>query len=105
MADGTSVPMGVMAPPRRGPQPRSALRRFAERRSTIAFMLCLPLILLIAFLVVYPAFYAIYLSMLNKKMTAFVGLGNFAFLLKRHTFQLVIFQSSLFAFTSVVLKP
>jgi multiple sugar transport system permease protein len=42
--------------------------------------------------------------MLNKKMTAFVGLGNFQFLLKRHTFQLVIFQSCLFAITSVVLK-
>ena len=42
--------------------------------------------------------------MLNKKMTAFVGLGNFAFLLKRHTFQLVIFQSCLFAITAVVLK-
>jgi multiple sugar transport system permease protein len=104
MADGTSVPVGVMAPPRRGAQPRSALRRFAERRSTIAFLLCLPLILLIAFLVVYPAFYALYLSMLNKKMTAFVGLGNFAFLLKRHTFQLVIFQSCLFAITAVALK-
>jgi multiple sugar transport system permease protein len=54
--------------------------------------------------VVYPAFYAIYLSMLNKKMTAFVGLGNFAFLLKRNTFQLVIFQSCLFAVTAVVFK-
>jgi multiple sugar transport system permease protein len=51
-----------------------------------------------------PAFYAIYLSMLNKKMTAFVGLDDFAFLLKRHTFQLVIFQSCLFAITAVVFK-
>jgi multiple sugar transport system permease protein len=37
-------------------------------------------------------------------MTAFVGLANFQFLLKRHTFQLVIFQSCLFAITSVVFK-
>jgi len=42
--------------------------------------------MLVAGFVVYPAFYGIYLSMLNKKMTAFVGLGNFTFLLKRHTF-------------------
>jgi multiple sugar transport system permease protein len=35
---------------------------------------------------------------------AFVGLSNFTFLLKRHTFQLVIFQSCLFAITSVILK-
>ena len=62
-----------------------------------------PLVLVAGF-VVYPAFYAIYLSMLNKKMTAFVGLGNFAFLLKRNTFQLVIFQSCLFAVTAVVFK-
>jgi multiple sugar transport system permease protein len=70
----------------------------------VAFLLCLPLIVLICGFVIYPAFYALFLSMLNKKMTAFVGLGNFAFLLKRHTFQLVIFQSCLFAITSVVLK-
>ena len=80
------------------------MRKFAQRRSTIGFLLCLPLILLVAGFVIYPAFYAIYLSMLNKKMTAFVGLGNFEFLLKRHTFQLVIFQSCLFAITAVVLK-
>ena len=80
------------------------MKRFTQRRSTIAFFLCLPLILLVAGFVIYPAFYAIYLSMLNKKMTAFVGLGNFAFLLKRNTFQLVIFQSCLFAVTAVVFK-
>ena len=80
------------------------MRKFAQRRSTTGFLLALPLILLVAGFVIYPAFYGIYLSMLNKKMTAFVGLGNFQFLLKRHTFQLVIFQSCLFAITSVVFK-
>ncbi|MEI7714016.1 MAG: sugar ABC transporter permease, partial [Rhodospirillales bacterium] len=80
------------------------MKRFASRKSTTAFLLCSPLIILVAMFVIYPAFYAIYLSMLNKKMTAFVGLGNFAFLLKRHTFQLVIFQSCLFAISAVVLK-
>jgi multiple sugar transport system permease protein len=103
MADGTSVPIGVMAPGR-STTGRSSMRRFAQRRSTTGFLLALPLILLVAGFVIYPAFYAIYLSMLNKKMTAFVGLGNFTFLLKRHTFQLVIFQSCLYAITSVVLK-
>ena len=42
--------------------------------------------------------------MLNKKMTQFVGLDNFAFLLKRNTFQLVIFQSCFFAVSAVILK-
>jgi multiple sugar transport system permease protein len=103
MADGTSLSAGV-GTAAIGARRSSGMRRFAQRKSTIAFLLCLPLILLVACFVVYPAFYAIYLSMLNKKMTAFVGLGNFAFLLKRHTFQLVIFQSCLFAVTAVVLK-
>ena len=90
MADGTSK--------------TGSMKRLASQRSRTAFLLCLPLMLLVAGFVVYPAFYALYLSMLNKKMTAFVGLGNFAFLLKRHTFQLVIYQSCLFAITAVILK-
>jgi len=101
MANGTSITAGTATG---GAQRSGSMKRFAQRKSTTAFLLCLPLILLIGCFVIYPAFYAIYLSMLNKKMTAFVGLGNFAFLLKRHTFQLVIYQSCLFAVTSVVLK-
>jgi multiple sugar transport system permease protein len=42
--------------------------------------------------------------MLNKRMTTFVGFDNYLFLFKRHTFQLVIFQSCLFAISSVILK-
>src|SRR6476619_100960 len=103
MADGTSIPIGVMAPGKTRAQ-RSSMRRFAQRRSTMAFLLCLPLILLVAGFVIYPAFYAIYLSMLNKKMTQFVGLSNYAFLLKRNTFQLVFFQSCFFAVSAVILK-
>ncbi|HEX5327358.1 MAG TPA: sugar ABC transporter permease [Acetobacteraceae bacterium] len=104
MADGTSVPVGVIARGRATTGRASTLRRFTRRRSTIAFMFCLPLILLIACLVVYPTAYAIYLSLLNKKMTHFVGLGDYAFLLQRQTFRLVVFQSCLFAITSVVFK-
>ncbi|MBV8398479.1 MAG: sugar ABC transporter permease [Acetobacteraceae bacterium] len=103
MADGTSVPAGIISATPVRVRPGS-LRRLMHRRSTIAFLMCLPLILLIVGLVVYPAFYAIYLSMLNKRMTQFVGLRNFTFLLGRNTFQLVIFQSCLFAVTAVVLK-
>jgi len=103
MADGTSVPIGVLSRPGVRVRPGN-LRRFAKRRSTIAFVMCLPLILLVASLVIYPAIYAIYLSLLNKHMTKFVGLSNFTFLLRRNTFQLVIFQSCLFAVTSVIFK-
>ena len=104
MADGSVVTLGASIPGGSVARRSNGMRRFAQRRSTIAFMLCLPLILLIAALVIYPALYAIYLSMLNKRMTAFVGLDNFAFLFRRDTFKLVIFQSTLFAVSSVVLK-
>ncbi|HSB68605.1 MAG TPA: sugar ABC transporter permease [Candidatus Methylomirabilis sp.] len=80
------------------------LHRLMRRRSTIAFLMCLPLIVLIVGLVIYPALYAMYLSLLNKRMTQFVGLANFAFLLRRSTFRLVIFQSCLFAITAVIAK-
>lgn len=104
MADGTSIPAGVIGTRAFTARGTGSLRRFSQRRSTIAFFMCLPLIILVAGLVIYPAFYAIYLSTLNKAMTKFVGLGDYAFLLKRNTFKLVIFQSCLFAVTSVVFK-
>ncbi|MEA2933376.1 MAG: multiple sugar transport system permease protein [Variibacter sp.] len=83
---------------------RSAYRRFVQRRSTIALLMTLPLILLIAGLVIYPAFYAVHLATLNKSMQRFVGLGNFAFLFKRETFWMVVQQSCIFAITAVIFK-
>ena len=62
---------------------RSALRRAMARKSTIAFLMTLPLILLVALLVLYPALYSIHLATLNKSMERFVGFGNFLFLFKR----------------------
>jgi multiple sugar transport system permease protein len=75
-----------------------------QRKSTIAFLMALPLILLISILVIYPAFYAVFLSMLSKKMDRFVGFDNFVFLFKRPTFWAVVFQSCLFAITAVIFK-
>ena len=82
----------------------SSLRRAMQRKSTIAFLMTLPLILLIAILVIYPAFYAVHLSMLNKSMERFVGLGNFRFLFGRETFWMVVQQSCIFAITAVIFK-
>jgi multiple sugar transport system permease protein len=104
MADGSVGPIGIGTPVRTRQARPNSMQRFIRRRSTIAVFLALPLILLITGLVVYPAIYAIYLSMLNKRMTQFVGFGNFIYLMQRSTFQLVIFQSCLFAVTSVILK-
>jgi multiple sugar transport system permease protein len=83
---------------------RSGLHKLMQRKSTIAFLMALPLILLIAILVAYPAGYAVYLATLNKGMTRFVGFGNFDFLFGRDTFWLVVYQSCLFAVTAVIFK-
>src|SRR6516225_7857701 len=80
------------------------LHHLLRRRSTIAFLMCLPLIVIIACLVVYPALYSIYLSMLNKAQTRFIGLGNFSFLLSRDVFWMVVQQSAIFALTAVFFK-
>ncbi len=103
MADGSILPMGGDARRVSASRP-GGMRRFMRHRSTMAFAMCLPLLAVVVSLVVYPGLYAIYLSMLNKKMTKFVGLDNFTFLLSRPTFQAVIFQSVLFAVTAVILK-
>lgn len=81
-----------------------SLHRFMRRRSTLAFLMTLPLILIIVGLVAWPSVYSIYLSMLSKKMTSFVGIDNYVFLLKRSTFQMVIFQTCFFAIAAVIAK-
>src|SRR5215467_4836096 len=83
---------------------RSALQRAMQRKSTIAFLMTLPLILLVVLLVLYPALYSIHLATLNKSMERFVGFGNFLFLFKRETFWMVVRQSCLFAITAVIFK-
>jgi multiple sugar transport system permease protein len=80
------------------------LRLFLRRRSTVAFFMCLPLIVIITCLVVYPAFYSIYLSTLNKAQTRFIGLGNFSFLLSRDVFWMVVQQTAIFALSAVFFK-
>ncbi|MBV1695749.1 MAG: sugar ABC transporter permease [Hyphomicrobiales bacterium] len=119
MADGTTKPIGA-EPARIVKRRRGGLRAWAGRKSTIAFMMALPLITLIAVLVVYPAFYAVYLTTLNKRMTATaymrncsylpdwlcgsLPLGNIQFLFTRETFWMVVWQSCLFAITAVIFK-
>lgn len=83
---------------------RNGVRRILQRKSTIAFLMTLPLILLISLLVLYPAGFAVHLATLNKGMTRFVGLGNFEFLFGRETFWMVVQQSCIFAITAVIFK-
>lgn len=85
-------------------RPRASLRVAARRKSTVAFLMTVPLIALVALLVLYPAAFGIWLAMLNKGMDRFVGFGNFEFLFKRETFWMVVWQSTLFAVTAVIFK-
>jgi multiple sugar transport system permease protein len=80
------------------------VRKFLRRKSTIAFAMALPLILVIALLVLYPALYSLHLATLNKSMERFIGLGNFEFLFKRETFWMVVRQSVVFAVSAVLFK-
>src|SRR6476620_9049990 len=83
---------------------RTGLHNALKRKSTVAFFLTLPLILLIALFVLYPALFSIHLATLNKSMQRFVGFGNFTFLFKRETFWMVVQQSCIFAITAVIFK-
>jgi len=80
------------------------LTRLMRHRTTVAVAMCLPLMLIILGLVIYPAFYSVFLSMLNKTQTRFVGLGNFAYLINRDVFRMVVEQSAIFAITAVLFK-
>jgi multiple sugar transport system permease protein len=82
----------------------TGLHNSLKRKSTAAFLLTLPLILLIALFVLYPALFSIHLATLNKSMQKFVGFGNFTFLFKRETFWMVVKQSCIFAVTAVFFK-
>ena len=86
MVDATLEALAIAGGSRR----RSALRKAMQRKSTIAFLMTLPLILLVVLLVLYPAFYSIHLATLNKSMERFVGVGNFLFLFKRETFWMAV---------------
>jgi len=83
---------------------KGGLRKFLHRRSAVAFAMCAPLIAIIVGLIAYPACYSIYLSMLNKAQTRFVGLANFRFLLSREVFWMVAEQTAIFACTAVLFK-
>ena len=80
------------------------MKKFLRRKSTIAFAMALPLILIIVLLVGYPALFSIHLATLNKSMERFVGFENFTFLFSRETFWMVVRQSVVFAVTAVVFK-
>ncbi len=92
------------SPPLALPARRAGMRQLLRRRSSIAFAMALPLILIIALLVLYPAGYAMYLATLNKSMERFVGFANFTFLFKRETFWMVVKQSVIFAVSAVFFK-
>lgn len=104
MADGNTMVVGSTSGSSSAPGRVGSLRKLTRRRSTTALLLCSPLLILVLGLKFYPTIYAVYLSMLDRRMINFVGLANFEHMLSRPSFQMVIFQSALFAVTAVILK-
>jgi multiple sugar transport system permease protein len=102
MVDVTHPLRPAVAPAARAA--KGGLNRLMRRRSTVALLMCLPLIVIITGLVIYPAGYSMFLSTLNKAQTKFVGLDNFRFLLKRDVFLMVVWQSAIFAIAAVFFK-
>jgi multiple sugar transport system permease protein len=86
------------------PAGAGSLRLLARRRSTTAVLFATPLLLVVLGLIVYPGFFSIYLSMLNKAQTKFIWFSNYSFLFTRSTFWMVVEQSVIFAVTAVFFK-
>jgi multiple sugar transport system permease protein len=97
-------PVGRGEASERAARAGATLHVLLRRRSTIAVLMCLPLIVIVAGLIIYPAFYSIYLSMLNKAQTRFIGLANFSYLWGKDTFRMVVVQSAIFAVSAVFFK-
>ena len=83
---------------------QGSLHRLIRRKSTIAFLMTVPLLTVIIVLVAYPAGFTIYLSMLDRKMTKFVGLANFARLVGSDRFWMLVTQTCAYAIIAVVLQ-
>lgn len=75
-----------------------------QRKSTVAFLMTLPLIALIVALVAYPTGFAVYLSMLDRTTTRFIGLANFARLAGSDRFWMLVLQTCLYALIAVGLS-
>ncbi len=101
-ADGN---IAAVSPHAVGDDKVNSLQRFARRRSTIAFVMTLPLLVVVVGLVAYPGgLSACTCRLLNRRMTAFAGFLNFEILLQSETFWMVVWQSCIFAITAVLLK-
>jgi multiple sugar transport system permease protein len=81
-----------------------SLHGLMRRKSTIAFLMTVPLWTMIVVLVAYPAGFAIYLSMLDRKMTKFVGLANFARLVDSDRFWILVIQTCAYALIAVAIS-
>jgi multiple sugar transport system permease protein len=96
-------PVGSRQASERGALSRRDTAAPLRRRSTIAVLMCLPLIVIVAGLILSGLVLDLF-SMLNKAQTRFVGLDNFSYLLRRDTSPMVVEQSAIFALSAVFFK-
>ncbi len=88
----------------------AATSRWSERlndQRTIAFLFLLPALSILAFVVVYPFFSAIWISFSNKMIGAparFIGLANYYELFGDRRFLQVIWNTGVYTFFAVAIK-
>ena len=101
-AYGSTVLVGAPALP----EPRRA-SRYRLREARLAYSILTPTLLVITFLVAYPFFAAIYLSVQNKMVGApgrFVGLANYVELVRDDVFQRTAWNSVVYTVVAVAIK-
>ena len=98
--------MSQQAVPRSTPRllPRLNLR---QTESILGYLLVAPLVICILMLVVYPFFFAIYISFTNRQVGTegeFVGLANYLYLINQPSFQATIVNTIVLVFSVQTLK-
>ena len=95
--------LAVEAPAPTGPRRSRALRREAQ----LAYAILTPTLLVVLFLVAYPFFAALYLSLQNKMVGApgrFIGLANYLELVRDEVFLRTAWNSVVYTAVAVALK-
>lgn len=81
--------------------------RFANNQKILAYVLLLPSILVLCFVVIYPFFSAVSISLYDKYIGApatFVGLGNYIELFEDRTFKKVVWNTFVYTSCAVAIK-
>src|SRR6266496_1181074 len=90
------------------PAPRSGSEPFRLPEAAVGILLILPAILLLLSLTLYPVLYGVWISFFNKHsffpQQTFIGLDNYAFLLRDPEFWASVWRGTVYALSTIVLQ-